>query len=162
MDASSLAAILGVPGPIVLDTSVLISYLEGDDVFGPMAARLLDDLVVGGSYPAVVSAVTVTECLVRPFRVGPAAVATAGTFLRHFPNLRVRPIDIAVATEAARVRALTGLRTPDALVIATALADGITTVVTSDGGWQRVTDTFAELRVVRLAALLPDVGSQGT
>jgi predicted nucleic acid-binding protein len=152
MDGVSLRDALGAPGPIVVDTSVLISYLDGDEAFSPAATILLDELVAGGTHPALVSAVSVTECLVRPFRAGPAAVSTAATFLGHFPNLRVRSIDHGVAMEAARVRALTGLRTPDALVIATALVDGVGTIVTADGGWERVAGTFAEVRIVRLGA----------
>jgi predicted nucleic acid-binding protein len=156
MSRPSLREALGDPGPIIIDTSVLIAYLDGGEVISRAATVLLDQLVAGGSHPAVVSAVTVTECLVRPFRAGPSAVATAGTFLRHFSNLRVRPIDHEVATEAARVRAMTGLRTPDALVIATALVEGIATLVTGDGQWERAISGFEGLRVVQLRASLQE------
>lgn len=152
MSGSSLLGRLGTPRPIVIDTSVLIAYLDGGEVFSGSATVLLDQLVAGGSHPAVISAVTVTECLVRPFRAGPPAVATAATFLGHFLNLRVRPIDDEVATEAARVRALTGLRTPDALVIATALVEGIATIVTGDGQWERAIEGFEGLRIIQLRA----------
>lgn len=152
MSRPSLLDALGSPGHIVIDTSVLIAYLDGGEVFSTPATVLLDQLVAGGSHPAVISAVTVTECMVRPFRAGPTAVATAATFLGHFPNVRVRPIDHEVAMEGARVRALTGLRTPDALVIATALVEGIATIVTGDGQWVRAIDGFEGLRVVQLRA----------
>jgi predicted nucleic acid-binding protein len=152
MSRPSLLAALGGPGPIVIDTSVLIAYLDGGEVFSRASAVLLDQLVAGGSHPAVISAVTVTECMVLPFRASSSAVVTAATFLGHFPNLRVRPIDHEVAMEAARVRALTGLRTPDALVIATALVEGIATLVTGDGQWERAIGGFEGLRVVQLRA----------
>ena len=156
MSRPSLLEALGNPGSIVIDTSVLIAYLDGGEVFSPAATFLLDQLVAGGSHPAVISAVTVTECLVRPFRAGPAAVATAATFLGHFPNLRVRPIDHVVSMEAARVRALTGLRTPDAIVIATALVEDIATIVTGDKQWDRALSDFEGLRVVQLRASLQE------
>ena len=152
MSRPSLLEALGNPGSIVIDTSVLIAYLDGGEDFSPAATFLLDQLVAGGSHPAIVSAVTVTECMVRPFRAGPSAVSTAATFLGHFPNLRVRPIDHEVAMEAARVRALTGLRTPDALVIATALVEGIATIVTGDKQWERAIGGYEGLRVVQLGA----------
>ena len=155
MNRADLARELGPPGPVVIDTSVVIAYLDGGDAFSATANVLLDDLVAGGTHPAVLSAVTVTECLVRPYRAGPEAVSTVAAFLGHFPNLRVRPIDAEVASEAARVRALTGLRTPDAMVIATALAEGVPFVVTADGGWRRVSDVVAGLRVICLEALEP-------
>ena len=50
----------------------------------------------------------------------PDAIATVEDFLRNFPNLSIVPVDYAVAREAARIRALTGLRTADALEMATA------------------------------------------
>jgi predicted nucleic acid-binding protein len=143
---------LGPPGPIVVDTSVLVAYLDGSDAFGPAAAAILDDLVAPGTHPATMSAVTMTECLVRPFRAGPEAVTIASTFLSHFPNLHIRVIDAEVATEAARIRALTGLRTPDALVLATAIVDGVGTVVTADGGWRTAVSILGGLRLVDLSA----------
>jgi predicted nucleic acid-binding protein len=152
MSRPSLLEALGGPGPIVVDTSVLIAYLDGGDALSAAATLLLDQLVAGGSHPAIVSAVTVTECMVRPFRSSPSAVVTAATFLGHFPNLRVRPIDHEVAIEAARVRALTGLRTPDALVIATALVAGIATIVAGDKRWDRAIDGLDGVRVVQLRA----------
>jgi predicted nucleic acid-binding protein len=141
---------VGPAGPIVIDTSVLVAYLDGGDAFGPAAAILLDELVAPGTHPATVSAVTVTECLVHPFRAGPEALRLAATFLEHFPNLRVRVVDGDVATEAARIRALVGLRTPDALVLATAVVDGIGTVVTTDGGWRRAVELLEGVRLVEL------------
>ena len=149
---ADVAAMLGAPGPIVLDTSIVVAYLDGSDPFGPLAAVLFDDLVADGTHPATISAVTVTECLVRPFRAGQEAVTLATTFLGHFANLRVRAVDAEIATEAARIRALTGLRTPDALVLATAIADGIGTVVTADAGWRRAVSMLAGLRLVELTA----------
>ncbi len=143
---------LGAPERIVIDTSIVVAYLDGGDAFGPASAALFDDLVAPGTHPATVSAVTVTECLVRPFRAGPEAVTLAATFLAHFPNLQVRVVDAAVATEAARIRALTGLRTPDALVLATAVVEGIGTVVTVDGGWRRAVQMLEGIRLVEFAA----------
>ena len=155
MSRATLLAALGTSGRMVVDTSAVISYLTGDDVFSAAAALVFDDLVAAGSHSATVSAVTVTECLVRPFGAGPAAVATAQTFLAHFPGLRVRAIDEELAAEAARVRAVTGLRTPDALVVATALADGIAMVVSADDRWQGALALFPALRLVHLKAHLP-------
>ena len=149
---TDVGAILGAPGPIVLDTSIVVAYLDGSDQFGPLAAFLFDDFVAPGTHPATISAVTVTECLVRPFRAGPEAVTLASTFLGHFPNLRVRAVDPEIATEAARIRALTGLRTPDALVLATAVVDAIGTVVTADAGWRRAASMLTGVRLVELTA----------
>jgi predicted nucleic acid-binding protein len=152
---ATLVAALGLSGPLVVDTSVVLSYLNGNDGFSAAAALVFDDLVAAGSHTATLSSVTVTECLVRPFRSGPTAVAVAQTFLTHFPNVRIRTIDAELGTEAARVRALTGLGTPDALVIGTAVVDGIPTVVSADDRWQSAIASLPPLRLVHLKAHLP-------
>ena len=76
--------------------------------------------------------VTVGEILVRPFRVGTRAVSIAEGFLGHFADLDLVDVDYAVAREAARIRAVSDLRMPDALILATAMRDGIDRLCTND------------------------------
>lgn len=76
--------------------------------------------------------VTVQEILVRPFRTGTSAVAVAEGFLRHFAEIRLIEVGYEIAREAARVRAATGMRTPDALILATALVAPVDILVTND------------------------------
>ena len=56
-------------------------------------------------------------------------------YLAHFPNLRVVPLDIALAREAAQVRAVTRLRMPDAIQVAAARLSGADGIVTNDKRW---------------------------
>ena len=70
-----------------------------------------------------------------PLAAGAAVVRIVDAFLLHFPNLTVSTIDYAIAREAARLRARTSLKTPDALIIATALSAGIPIVVANDPKW---------------------------
>ena len=86
---------------------------------------------------------TVEEILVRPFRAGSAAVATTEGFLRHFADIGLVAVTYEVAREAARIRAVTGLRTPDALVIASAVAASMDVVVTNDRAWPEVIASIA-------------------
>ena len=78
---------------------------------------------------------TVGETLVRPMKAGQAAVNVVEAFLLHFPNLTVAAVDYGVAREAARLRATTGLKTPDSLIIASALHGIVSVVVTNDERW---------------------------
>ena len=88
--------------------------------------------------------ITVTELLVRPFRSGAAAVATVEGFVGHFADLRLVPIDYVIARDAARIRAATGLSTPDALIGATFFAGGFDLLVTNDASWpSRLADVVA-------------------
>jgi predicted nucleic acid-binding protein len=58
--------------------------------------------------------------------------------LRKFPNLHWVAPDLKIADYAARLRAAYGLRTPDALQAATAVAEKTTAFVTNDAVFTRV------------------------
>lgn len=120
---------------ILIDTSVALAYLTGMEHASPAAVQLFDAFVATGRNAAALSVVTVGEILVRPFKAGPSAVSTAEGFLRHFGEIRILDVTYDVAREAARIRAATGLRMPDALVIASAVISDVEIVVTSDRAW---------------------------
>lgn len=67
------------------------------------------------------------------------------------PGIVSRIVDSAVATTAAALRARYGLKTPDALQVATALTENCEAFLTGDKGLRRVT----ELRVLVLDDLTP-------
>jgi len=120
---------------LLLDSSVLAAYLDGGERTSALATELLDDLVRTGRNPAVVSMVSVVETLIRPLRRLPAAHATVLAFYREFPNLVTAPVDLDVAAEAANLRVVFGLSAPDALIVATGLATGVSHLVTNDRAW---------------------------
>ncbi|OGN87600.1 MAG: hypothetical protein A2X23_02440 [Chloroflexi bacterium GWC2_73_18] len=156
MSRHSLEAAL-VPGrTIVLDTSAVLAYLNGNERASPAAALVIDGHVRGGRNPATISSITVTEALVRPFRSGSPQVSLAESFLGHFPNLAIAVVTYEVAREAARIRAATGLRTPDALILATAVVSGIELVVANDDRWRVAIEAAApSLTLVHLEAHVP-------
>jgi predicted nucleic acid-binding protein len=120
---------------LLLDSSVLAAYLDGGERISAIAAELLDDFVRPGRNPAVVSMISVMETLIRPLRRLPAAHATVLAFYRDFPNLRAAPVDLDVAAEAANLRVAFRLAAPDALIVATGLAAGVSHLVTNDRAW---------------------------
>jgi predicted nucleic acid-binding protein len=135
----------GIPAgsAIVLDSSAVLAYLGGGEQISGAATDVIDGFVRPGRNPGIISAVTVTEALVRPFRLVPESIATVEDFLRNFPNLTIVPIDYGVAREAARIRALTGLRTADALVMATVTVSGAGVLVGNDERWKSAVDKLA-------------------
>ena len=135
MSRSSLEQAVPPDTEILLDTSVILAYLNAREAVSPAATVVIDEFVRTGRNRATISAVSVAETLVRPFAAGATAVALVEGFLLHFPNLTILGADDEVAREAGRLRALGGLKTPDALVIATALSAGITIVVANDARW---------------------------
>lgn len=149
---TDLETALPAGASLLIDTSVVLAYLTGTEPTSPLATRLFDSLIATGRNPAALSTVTVQEILVRPFRRGSAAVATAEGFLRHFAEIRIVDVGYEIAREAARIRSVTGLRTPDALIIATAVVTAADVILTNDLSWQAAIDAAgAGLRMHRLA-----------
>jgi len=132
------AALTAIPagGTILLDTSAVLAYLAGTEPASAAAASVIDGLVATGKARGVVSTITMTESLVRPLRArSTTAVRIVEDFLLRFPNLAVEPVTVAIAREAARIRAATAVRTPDAIILATAVQVGATVVIGNDRSW---------------------------
>jgi predicted nucleic acid-binding protein len=139
MTPAALDAAIPAGATILLDTSAVLAYLSGAEPASAAAASIIDGFVGIGRNPAVVSAITVTEALVRPMRAASAtAIRLVDDFLLHFPNLRVEPVTVAIAREAARIRAATAAPTPDSLILATAVASAAAALVTNDRSWSAV------------------------
>jgi predicted nucleic acid-binding protein len=136
--SDALDRALGDAHRILLDTSVLIAYHSTAERVHPLARHLLgrieedSDPLTG--YFSVVSA---AELLVRPYRRGHPELTLMHTFLAAFPNLEVLPMDLMVATQAATIRAITGIRMPDAIVIASGVLSGCEAIVSNDDRWNR-------------------------
>jgi predicted nucleic acid-binding protein len=140
---------------VLIDTSVLIAYLEPSDATHDAAAVLIDDFVKTGRNQAVISMVTVMEVLVRPMRVAPSAVAHIHTFLTQWPNVTLQSIDLPVAQEAASLRATHNIATPDALIIATGMIGQVSQLVTSDAAWaKKLASQTSRVRVCELRAFV--------
>lgn len=143
MTVVGLEAEIEPSASLLVDSSVVLAYLTGSEPTSRLAGQVLDAFVATGRNPATISMVTVHEILVRPFRSGPAAVAIAEGFLRHFAEIRLAEVTYDVARESARIRASTGIRAPDALIVATALEAGIDVLVTNDRSLGAATESMA-------------------
>lgn len=117
---------------IVLDTSTLIAYLNLSESVSAAATYVLDELVATERNPAVISAVTAGEVLVRPLKQLGRVPEQTKTFLLDFPGLSIRSADFRVAAEAAAIRAKTGAALPDALIAATATLTSSRWLITND------------------------------
>ena len=125
---------------IAIDTCVWIYHLANNPEFIDLTSNLLY-LVETGQAKAVVSELTLLEILVRPFQLERADIADEyETLLIHFPNLRLVPISRDILIRAASLRAKYRLRTPDAMIVATAIQQGATRIITNDEGWKGVTE----------------------
>ena len=141
MSLSSFEKAIAPGTRVLLDSSTLIAYFDGSEPASPVAKHLIDIFVRTGRNEAIVSMVTVMEVLIRPLKSSPGDFEHVMDFLTHFPHLRAAPIDLAVAQEAASVRATQRLRTPDALVVATGLVTQVGLLVAMDDRWKTIGDT---------------------
>lgn len=119
-------------GAFVADSAPVIYRVErrADEVL-VAACDPLFDAVERGELGCLVSAVSVAELLIEPFRLGPGAVSTLDAFLRQ-PMLGIAELDEPIARGAAQLvaRGRVG-RLPDALIAATAIRFGLP-LVTND------------------------------
>ena len=133
-----LSAFLRRHRRIALDTSVFIYELEAN----PRYVSLADQIFVWLERPGhagVTSTITMTELLVHPYRADDEArVNQFYALLSTYPNLEWIPPDLEIADLAARYRARHGLRTPDAILAATAARSHATGFVTNDPLFKRV------------------------
>jgi predicted nucleic acid-binding protein len=96
---------------IVLDGSVLIAYLDGDDRFH---SRARAELTACAAQPFRASAVTMAEVLVRPTQVGDGDVANR---VMAALGLSAVAIDVDAPARLAALRVKTRLKMPDCCVL---------------------------------------------
>jgi predicted nucleic acid-binding protein len=91
-----------------------------------------------------------TELMVVPYRERDDQLANDfNGLLSTYPNLDWIPPNLEIADLAARIRALHGLKTPDALQAATAVIGQATALITNDKVFERM-DAFDTLVLDRL------------
>lgn len=128
-----MASLSGIRGTTAyLDTNLFIYAVEGYEPEETFLRELFAALE-RGEFAAVASELTLAEVLVQPLALGRADIAaTYDELLRPSERLAVVPVDRAILVEAARQRAVFGVRMPDAIHVATALASGCSVFLTND------------------------------
>ncbi|HWE63405.1 MAG TPA: PIN domain-containing protein [Chloroflexota bacterium] len=141
----------------MLDSSTLIAYHSPHEATHTLAHHLLrriehDHDPLHGYY----SVMSAMELLIRPIRTGLQEFTFMHTFLSAYPNLTALPMDLTVALQAANVRATTNIRTPDAVIIASALLAGCEAIVCNDQQWiGRLRGLFPQFSWIYLGQFAP-------
>ena len=116
-----------------LDTAPLIYFIERHSKYLPFVYPFFES-VQQGDIRVVTSTLTLTEVLVHPYRRGDLELANRYSRMlltaRNFRTLSVTP---EIATEAARLRAIHRIKTPDSIQLATALHGNATAFLSNDG-----------------------------
>jgi predicted nucleic acid-binding protein len=115
-----------------LDTTPLIYFIEENPGYMDLVRPFFEALD-RGEFTAVTSVVTLLEVLVHPLRHGDKELAEHyRAILLEAEGLRTVPLSAELAVEAARMRADHGLRTPDAVQLATVFHEGAAFFLTND------------------------------
>lgn len=125
----------------MLDAGVLIGFLNSRDAHAEQAWKAIRALAERRER-LLVSSVTYSEALVAPHRAGSEAVARAEQAIDAMPRMEVIAVDRVIARFAASLRSANKkLRTPDAIVLATAGRVGAERILTTDHGLDRFAGT---------------------
>ncbi len=115
-----------------LDSSILIYHLEDVKPYSDLTEAAFT-AIAEGSPRAVLSTISVTELLVQPFAEGQQdRVVAFERFAFSLPHTALIPPTYPTTKEAARLRAQYKIRTPDALLVATALGEKAEAFLTND------------------------------
>jgi len=140
-------------GPVVkkgatvyLDTNPIIYLTEGNSAFKASIASLFAEFDRVGAR-LITSELALTEALVVPLRNGDAELVAV--YERLFDVfIEALPISREVLITAARLRAETpGLKTPDAIHLATAILANADAFVSGDNGIKKLPDAMQKLSV---------------
>jgi predicted nucleic acid-binding protein len=114
------------------DTAPFIYFIEQHptyfDLMNKIIAQIDSGQIIGYS-----STITLTEVLVRPKQLNQKLLEKQySELLQNSYNFQLIPIDAKIAENAATLRSLYGLKTPDALQIAASLSKNCEAFLTND------------------------------
>ena len=131
------ALTLPASGLVYIDTMTLIYTVERYSAYLPLLEPLWRTAQTG-SIEIVSSELTLMEALVGPLKSGNTILENTFEQALLGTNMRLLPITQVILREAARLRATSKLRTPDALHAATALQAGCVLFISNDAGFRGV------------------------
>lgn len=124
-------------GLVYLDANPIIYSVEKHPLYWPLLQPLWQ-AAKGKAIEIVSSDLVLMETLVGPLKSGDVALASAYEQLFQQAQTRLFPMTHSVLREAARLRAATRLKTPDALHAATAQQVSCVQFISNDAGFRAV------------------------
>jgi predicted nucleic acid-binding protein len=122
---------------VYVDTAVIIYSVEANQTYFALLEPLWEKLQTG-ELEVFTSELAVLETLVVPIRNGDTQLIDTYEQFLLSSEVQLLPVSQVVLKEAAKLRAATKLRTPDAIHAATALVTGCTRFLTNDEGFRNV------------------------
>jgi len=132
---------------IGLDTNVLIYYIEEHPVFLEKVEPLID-WIADGRVIGITSYVTLLELLVKPIKEKRSDLVDQYKKILT-SQLEMVSLDESVSLKAAELRAKYGIKTPDAIQLASVISKNGDAFITND----RRLETIEEIRVLNIRDL---------
>jgi len=134
------------------DTMPLIYYIEEHPQYLSVVDPFFDAIELG-RLTVVTSIITLLEVLVHPFRDGDAKLAQKyRDILFESSGVETILLTQKIAEEAAHLRAIYKLRTPDSIQMAMAITEGASYFLTND----KVLPSLPQLKILSMASLVND------
>lgn len=131
------------PLHVYFDACVAIYLVEQNQTFAPLIRTRLTEQAQSHEVVIQISALTEMECLVMPLRKRDQPLLDK--FHRWFDEVDVLSVEQAVFRRAAQLRAdFAGLKTPDAIHLATALHFGSDEFWTNDNRLSQIAPTLVK------------------
>jgi predicted nucleic acid-binding protein len=131
------ALILPKSGLEYVDANPVIYTVEKHSVYGPLLQPLWQ-AAQAKTLEVVSSDLVLLEVLVGPLKGGNTTLAQTYEQALQGTDMRLLPITQGILREAARLRATTRLKTPDALHAATASQASCVLFITNDVGFRGI------------------------
>ena len=122
---------------VYVDTAILIYSVEANPDYRQLLRPLWLKLKAS-ELEVISSELALMEVLIVPLRNNDTALVQDYKQLMLEGDMQLIPISQTILREAARLRATTNLRTPDAIHVATAMNAGCTLFLTNDRGFRRI------------------------
>ena len=131
------ALILPASGSVYIDANAIIYSVERIEPYRELLAPMWEE-ARAGRFTLASSELVLMETLVKPLREGNARLEMLFRSIFTAAEMDLIPATLATWEDAARIRAETGLATPDALHAGTALHAGCAAFITNDTDFRRV------------------------
>ena len=135
---------------VALDTNLFIYLMEKHEKYLPKA-KLIFENIQKGQNVGITSVLLYSEILSKPIQENnDRLVSMYRVFLSTFPNLKIENVTKDVCILAAELRAKYKIKTPDAIFLATAIANKSEVFFTNDEALKRV----EEIKVISLEEVI--------
>lgn len=133
---------------LCIDSSILIYHLEKIKPYDELTRLLIEEIASGNIF-CNISSLTITELFTKPYKLKDFnQISIFEEFINSLPNSKIQPIDYNIAKFAAKLRANYSLRTPDSILLSTAVTTKSEYFFTNDNSFKKI--EMEELKILVL------------